>query len=199
MRRCMTVVDGSRTPAWIQARAASRNCLLLQTPRAARTEPTAPREAQSSAVRAYPPRPSPCRNTTVLGSIKWLRTAAGAEQIAGLGAMRHCFQKVTGGMQMSGWTRGSLFAALKAARVASILGWVLVLSAGPALADPDPAPGDPGVVAGPAAAQDPTPFTGTAPFGPPRIVPANGSTVGVAQPIIINFPGLVDDAGATES
>ena len=101
---------------------------------------------------------------------------------------------------MSGWMRGSLFAALKAAAgVASILGWVLVLSAGPALADPDPAPGDPGVVAGPAGAQDPTPFTGTAPFGPPRIVPANGSTVGVAQPIIINFPGLVDDAGATES
>ena len=39
---------------------------------------------------------------------------------------------------MSGWTRGSLFAALTAAGVASILGWVLVLSAGPALADPDP-------------------------------------------------------------
>src|SRR5262249_35903364 len=139
-----------------------------------------------------------------------------AEEIAGLGAMRHCFQKVTGGMYMSGWTRGSLFAALKAAGVASILGWVLVLSAGPALADPDPAPGDPGVVAppadqpapdplavpvaaGPAAGQDPTPFTGTAPFGPPSFVPANGSTVGVAQPIIINFPGRVDDAGATES
>jgi lipoprotein-anchoring transpeptidase ErfK/SrfK len=129
---------------------------------------------------------------------------------------------------MSGWTRGSLFAALKAAGVASILGWVLVLSAGPALADPDPAPGDPGVVAppagppappplaapppppapdplaqpvpsGPAGGQDPTPFTGTPPFGPPRILPANGATVGVGQPIIINFPGRVDDAGATES
>ena len=117
---------------------------------------------------------------------------------------------------MSGWTRGSLFAALKAAGVASILGWVLVLSAGPALADPDPAPGDPGVVAppagpppppppaapvlaGPAGGQDPTPFTGAAPFGPPRLFPANGSTVGVAQPIIINFPGLVDDSGAAES
>jgi len=33
---------------------------------------------------------------------------------------------------MSGRTRGSLFAALKAAGMASILGWVLVLSAGPA-------------------------------------------------------------------
>jgi lipoprotein-anchoring transpeptidase ErfK/SrfK len=135
-------------------------------------------------------------------------------------------------MYMSGWTRGSLFAALKAAGVASILGWVLLLSAGPALADPDPAPGDPGVVAppadppappplagppplpvpppapdplavpvvaGPAGGQDPTPFTGAAPFGPPTFFPANGATVGVAQPIIINFPGRVDDAGATES
>jgi hypothetical protein len=96
---------------------------------------------------------------------------------------------------MSGSTKGRT--ALTAVGVASILGWVLVLSAGPALADP--APGDPGVVAGPAAGQDPTPFTGTAPFGPPRLAPANGSTVGVAQPIIIDFPGLVDDAGATES
>ena len=123
---------------------------------------------------------------------------------------------------MSGRTRESVSTVLKAAGVASILGWVLVLSTGPALAEPDPAPGDPGVVAGPAeppapglppapdplavpvfagpaAAQDPTPFTGTAPFGPPRVVPVNGSTVGVAQPIIINFPGLVDDAGATEN
>jgi len=141
---------------------------------------------------------------------------------------------------MSSRTRGGpLFAAVKAAGVVSTVGWVLVLGAGPGLADPDPAPGDPGVVAppadapapppvaappplpvpappapglppapdplavpvvaGPAAGQDPTPFTGTAPFGPPRFVPANGSTVGVAQPIIINFPGRVDDAGATES
>src|SRR3984957_5289094 len=80
-------------------------------------------------------------------------------------------------MYMSGWTRGSLFAALKAAGVASILGWVLVLGAG----------------------QAPAPCTGAAPFGPPRLVPANGATVGVAQPIIINFPGLVDDSGAAEN
>lgn len=52
------------------------------------------------------------------------------------------------------------------------------------------------VFAGPVAGQDPTPFTGVAPFGPPRFVPANGSTVGVGQPIIINFPGTVEDAGA---
>ena len=100
---------------------------------------------------------------------------------------------------MSCWTRGNRFAALKAAGVASMLSWVLMLSAGTALAEPDPAPSDPGMVAGPAAGQDPTPFTGTAPFGPPSFVPVNGSTVGVAQPIIINFPGLVDDAGATEN
>jgi hypothetical protein len=58
---------------------------------------------------------------------------------------------------MSGSTRGSLFAALKAAGVASIVGWVLVLTAGPALADPDPAPGDPGVVAPPAPELPPSP------------------------------------------
>jgi lipoprotein-anchoring transpeptidase ErfK/SrfK len=97
---------------------------------------------------------------------------------------------------MSGWTRGSLFAAAKVVGVASVLGWLLVLSAGPALADPDPAPGDPGVAAPPAG---PPPPPGAAPFGPPKIVPANGAAVGVAQPIIINFPGLVDDAGAAEN
>jgi lipoprotein-anchoring transpeptidase ErfK/SrfK len=125
--------------------------------------------------------------------------------------------------------------------MASVLGGALVLGASPALADPDPAPGDPGVVAppadppapappplaappplpfpppaplvpglpglapdplavpvatGPATGQNPTPFTGTAPFGTPSFVPKNGSTVGVGQPIIINFPGRVDDAGA---
>jgi lipoprotein-anchoring transpeptidase ErfK/SrfK len=77
-----------------------------------------------------------------------------------------------------------MFAALKAAGSASIVCLALVLGASPALADP---PG-----------QDPTPFTGAAPFGPPKLVPANGATVGVGQPIIINFPGLVDDAGAAE-
>ena len=135
---------------------------------------------------------------------------------------------------MSGWTSKSLFAALKAAGLASMLSGALVLSAVPALADPDPAPGDPGavaapggppapaplpvlapppadplapppplpfpgaqpVVAGPAAGQDSTPFTGTAPFGPPSFIPKNGSTVGVGQPIVLNFPGRVDDAGA---
>ncbi|SON59440.1 L,D-transpeptidase 4 [Mycobacterium simulans] len=116
---------------------------------------------------------------------------------------------------MTGWARGRLFGALKAVGIASVLGpllgFVMVLTAGLALADPDPAPGDPGVVpppadpppmgqpfVGPAAGEDPTPFIGTAPFGPPKFNPANGSTVGVAQPIIIDFPARVDDAGAAE-
>lgn len=98
---------------------------------------------------------------------------------------------------MSDWTRGRLFAALKTAGIASILGAALVLGMGPAQADP--APGDPGVGAGPGAGQDPTPFIGAAPFGPPKISPVNGTTVGVAQPIIIDFPGLVDNAGAAEN
>jgi lipoprotein-anchoring transpeptidase ErfK/SrfK len=133
---------------------------------------------------------------------------------------------------MSGWTRRGPFAALKAAGLAWIVGGALVLGAVPALADPEPPPGDPGAVDAPpappgppdplaappppadplvppppvtfpgaqpvgaAAGQDPTPFMGAAPFGPPTFVPKNGSTVGVGQPIIINFPGRVDDAGA---
>lgn len=97
------------------------------------------------------------------------------------------------GTYMSWQAMGSRSTALKVAAATSILG--LVLSAAPAQADPDPGPGDPGVVAG----QDPAPFTGAAPFGPPRLAPANGSTVGVAQPIIIDFPARVDDAGATEN
>ncbi|MEE2853256.1 MAG: L,D-transpeptidase [Actinomycetota bacterium] len=44
--------------------------------------------------------------------------------------------------------------------------------------------------------QNATPFTGTAPFGPPSFVPKSGSTVGVGQPIIINFPGTVENADA---
>jgi len=41
---------------------------------------------------------------------------------------------------MSGRTRESVSTVLKAAGVASILGWVLVLSTGPALAEPDRRP-----------------------------------------------------------
>ncbi|WP_261863712.1 L,D-transpeptidase, partial [Mycobacterium montefiorense] len=53
--------------------------------------------------------------------------------------------------------------------------------------------------AGAADGQDPTPFTGTAPFGAPTFVPKTGSMVGVGQPIIINFPGRVDDSGAAQA
>ncbi|BBY23325.1 hypothetical protein MSTO_35300 [Mycobacterium stomatepiae] len=141
--------------------------------------------------------------------------------------MPHWDQLLTGGMHMSGWTRASLFAALNSAGVAA----VLVLGSAPALADPDPVPADPNVVAAPPApppppfelpqlpgfpspppppwappvavpaadGQDPTPFTGTAPFGTPSFVPKTGAMVGVAQPIIINFPGRVDDAGAAQA
>ncbi|MCV7028084.1 L,D-transpeptidase [Mycobacterium sherrisii] len=70
-------------------------------------------------------------------------------------------------------------------------------------AAPPPAPwAPPGVVpaaAGTAEGQDPIPFTGTAPFGTPTFVPKTGSMVGVGQPIIINFPGRVDDAGAAQA
>jgi lipoprotein-anchoring transpeptidase ErfK/SrfK len=40
---------------------------------------------------------------------------------------------------------------------------------------------------GTAAGQNPLPFTGTAPFRPPTFNPVNGSMVGVAKPIMINF------------
>jgi lipoprotein-anchoring transpeptidase ErfK/SrfK len=58
---------------------------------------------------------------------------------------------------------------------------------------PPPPPVDP-LAAPPAAApqgvpagQNPTPFTGTPPFRPPTFNPTNGSMVGVAKPIYINF------------
>lgn len=49
------------------------------------------------------------------------------------------------------------------------------------------------------AGQDPTPFVGQAPFGSPRILPVNGSTVGVGQPIIINFPARVANSVDTQN
>ena len=84
-----------------------------------------------------------------------------------------------------------MFAALRTAGLASTVALALVLGAVPALADPPP--DDPG------AGQNPGPPPPPQGPPPPRIFPANGATVGVAQPIIINFPGLVDDAGAAEN
>lgn len=66
----------------------------------------------------------------------------------------------------------------------------------PPLFPPPPPPLAVPAAAGPAEGQNPTPFTGTPPFGPPSFVPKTGSTVGVGQPIIINFPGTVENADA---
>jgi lipoprotein-anchoring transpeptidase ErfK/SrfK len=52
--------------------------------------------------------------------------------------------------------------------------------------------------AGPVVGQNPAPFTGEPPFLPPSFNPVNGSTVGVAQPIIINFQRPIADAGMAE-
>jgi lipoprotein-anchoring transpeptidase ErfK/SrfK len=48
------------------------------------------------------------------------------------------------------------------------------------------------------AGQDPTPFIGAAPFTPPTVHPANGATVGIAMPIVINFGAPITDQGAAE-
>jgi lipoprotein-anchoring transpeptidase ErfK/SrfK len=67
------------------------------------------------------------------------------------------------------------------------------------LAPAPPAPIDPmAAAAGPVAGQNPTPFVGEAPFVPPSFNPVNGSTVGVAKPIIINFQRPIADAGMAE-
>jgi lipoprotein-anchoring transpeptidase ErfK/SrfK len=127
-------------------------------------------------------------------------------------------------MQMSRWTRGSLVAAFSTAGVTA----VLTLGSGSALADPDepdqpppppspvelnaapppaPLPADPAdsppampvLPAGaPAEGQNHEPFFGLSPFPPPSFNPVNGAMVGVAKPIIIDFPERVADAGAAE-
>src|SRR4051794_37662487 len=121
--------------------------------------------------------------------------------VEGVISMARCarllFHEVTGGVYMSGWTRGSLFAALKAAGVASIVCWVLCWVPGPRWRGRDPAVR--GVGGAPAGGRAPPPFPGPAPSGPRRFSPPNGATAGVAQPIIINFPGLVEDPGAAKS
>jgi lipoprotein-anchoring transpeptidase ErfK/SrfK len=59
------------------------------------------------------------------------------------------------------------------------------LAAPPAPFDPMAPPAV--IPAGTPAGQNPTPFTGTPPFRPPTFNPVNGSMVGVAKPIYINF------------
>jgi lipoprotein-anchoring transpeptidase ErfK/SrfK len=70
----------------------------------------------------------------------------------------------------------------------------------PPLGDPlAPPPADPlAVPSGPVAGQDPTPFTGEPPFRPPTFNPLNGSMVGVAKPIIINFQVPIADQAMAE-
>src|SRR5271167_3903974 len=46
---------------------------------------------------------------------------------------------------------------------------------------------------GPVVGQNPEPFTGAPPFVPPTFNPVNGSTVGVGEPIIINFARPIAD------
>ncbi len=73
---------------------------------------------------------------------------------------------------------------------------------------PVPPPGDPAAVvpgatpaaapSGPVVGQNPEPFTGPPPFVPPTFNPVNGSTVGVAEPIIINFGRPIADQHMAE-
>lgn len=79
------------------------------------------------------------------------------------------------------------------------------MAAPPPPADPLalPQPIDPNappavIPAGTPAGQNPTPFTGTPPFRPPTFNPVNGSMVGVAKPIMINFAVPIKDRPMAE-
>src|SRR5271163_2421417 len=72
----------------------------------------------------------------------------------------------------------------------------------PGVPAPPPAPGGPlappaaapaAAPSGPVVGQNPEPFTGAPPFVPPTFNPVNGSTVGVGEPIIINFARPIAD------
>jgi lipoprotein-anchoring transpeptidase ErfK/SrfK len=51
---------------------------------------------------------------------------------------------------------------------------------------------------GPVVGQNPSPFTGPPPFVPPSFNPVSGSTVGVGEPIIINFARPIADQRMAE-
>jgi lipoprotein-anchoring transpeptidase ErfK/SrfK len=51
---------------------------------------------------------------------------------------------------------------------------------------------------GPVVGQNPEPFTGAPPFVPPTFNPVSGSTVGVGEPIIINFARSIADQRMAE-
>jgi lipoprotein-anchoring transpeptidase ErfK/SrfK len=72
---------------------------------------------------------------------------------------------------------------------------------------PAPPPGDPltppaavpaSAPTGPVVGQNPSPFTGQPPFVPPTFNPVAGSTVGVGEPIIINFARPIADQSMAE-
>jgi lipoprotein-anchoring transpeptidase ErfK/SrfK len=72
---------------------------------------------------------------------------------------------------------------------------------------PPPPPADPlapppavpaSAPAGPVVGQNPAPFTGAPPFVPPTFNPVGGSTVGVGEPIIINFARPIADQPMAE-
>jgi lipoprotein-anchoring transpeptidase ErfK/SrfK len=75
-----------------------------------------------------------------------------------------------------------------------------VPAAAPVPGDPLAAPGvtPAGAAPGPVVGQNPQPFTGEPPFVPPSFNPVSGSTVGVAEPIIINFARPIADHGMAE-
>ncbi len=54
------------------------------------------------------------------------------------------------------------------------------------------------VPSGPVVGQNPEPFTGAPPFVPPTFNPVSGSTVGVGEPIIINFARPIADQRMAE-
>lgn len=56
----------------------------------------------------------------------------------------------------------------------------------------------PAAASGPAVGQNPAPFTGAPPFLPPSFNPLNGSMVGVAKPIIIDFQRPIADKAMAE-
>ncbi|WP_416223208.1 L,D-transpeptidase [[Mycobacterium] kokjensenii] len=56
----------------------------------------------------------------------------------------------------------------------------------------------PAAASGPIVGQNPEPFTGTPPFLPPTFNPLNGSMVGVAKPIIIDFQRPIADKALAE-
>ena len=71
--------------------------------------------------------------------------------------------------------------------------------AGPAAAPPGGPAATPATApSGPVVGQNPEPFTGSPPFVPPTFNPVNGATVGVAEPIIINFGRAIADRPMAE-